>query len=251
MHYHHELLQKLKFWQHSHGDAERLAAALLPSFGFSEIKPSHPKGGPDKGADIICKKQNIKYICAVSFPNGPKNFTTIKSKFDSDLKKAIAKRLKGFLFFTNQELTITQRQALCKNEKMTIEAIHLENVANCLSSPENYGLRLHFLNLKMTKEEQLAYIVTKEKQINQFLKLIETLSKQKDIPNPIETVVYPISMETTSWMLNNYKIHFCSNCGSGYKVVNESELFFVMTGIKIKCPRCHQEEYFRSFFEIT
>ena len=65
---------------------------------------------------------------------------------------------KGIAFITNQELSLMERKALEEtDEALDVRIYHLERIANILNMPKMYGIRLEYLEIEMTKEEQLAY----------------------------------------------------------------------------------------------
>ena len=43
------------------------------------------------------------------------------------------------------------------DEALDVRIYHLERIANILNMPKIYGIRLEYLEIEMTKEEQLAY----------------------------------------------------------------------------------------------
>src|ERR1700733_14202732 len=102
---------RLLFWRDGSTQAERLAAAALRLSGFEEIDPQSPLGGPDGKKDILCRKGGITWVAAVYFPNGSKNFSSIKKKFKTDFEGSPAEH-GGFIFVTNQTLTPGQRKSL-------------------------------------------------------------------------------------------------------------------------------------------
>ena len=150
----HRLLQ----WDKDSASAERLAAIILSNDGFSNIDPSHPLGGRDGKKDIVLTYNGQKWIAGVYFPRGEKNFKEIKEKFIADLEGVEPNNASGFAFITNQELRLSERQCLTEsNQNIKIEIHHLERIATILNTPKNYGVRLEFLDIEMTKEEQLAF----------------------------------------------------------------------------------------------
>ncbi|MCL2362272.1 MAG: hypothetical protein FWC73_10720 [Defluviitaleaceae bacterium] len=150
----HRLLQ----WDKDSASAERLAAIILSNDGFSNIDPSHPLGGRDGKKDIIFTHNEIKWIAGVYFPRGEKSFKKIKDKFTADLEGVEANNASGIAFVTNQELSLSERQDLIEmNQNVEIEIYHLERISTILNTPKNYGVRLEFLDIEMTREEQLAF----------------------------------------------------------------------------------------------
>lgn len=62
------------------------------------------------------------------------------------------------VFVTNQYLRLAEREQLVRSSPgPQIELFHLERIARILDSPVNYGIRLEFLDIEMSKEEQLAF----------------------------------------------------------------------------------------------
>jgi hypothetical protein len=146
--------------------SERLAAHILSSEGFKSIDPSHPLGGKDGLKDIISIKDNLQWIGAAYFPRGQKNFAEIKKKFIGDINGIKKNKVSGLAFVTNQELTLSERKELKDIGKPhTIEIFHLERIAHILDNPQNYGIRLEFLDIELTKEEQLSFFASRDDKI--------------------------------------------------------------------------------------
>lgn len=155
-----ETWQRLLNWDRGATDAERLAARLLPVEGYQAIDPAHPLGGPDGGRDIVCRYQDRSTVVAVYFPNGRQQERVLIRKFESDLAGAQSKDVRAMVFFTNQEVTLSTRARLVEMahaQGLSLEVFHLERVAACLDRPAGYGLRLEFLSIEMTREEQVSY----------------------------------------------------------------------------------------------
>ena len=65
---------------------------------------------------------------------------------------------KGIAFITNQELSLMERKTLEEtDEALDVRIYHLERIDNILNMLKMYGIRLEYLEIEMTKEEQLAY----------------------------------------------------------------------------------------------
>ena len=143
--------------------SERLAAHILSSEGYKSIDPSHPLGGKDGLKDIISMKDNLQWIGAAYFPRGQKTFPEIKKKFVGDVKGIKMNKVSGLAFVTNQELTLNERKELKTIGKPhTIEIFHLERVTHILDTAKNYGVRLEFLDIELSKEEQLSYFASRD-----------------------------------------------------------------------------------------
>ena len=164
-----ETWNRLLNWAKGQKASERLASHILRSEDYKSIDPSHPLGGQDRLKDLITIKDNIKWIGAVYFPRSQKHFSEIKDKFENDLKGIDTNKVNGMIFVTNQELNLGERKELKKLEKPnTIEIYHLERIANILDTPENYGIRLEFLDIGLTKEEQLSFFAARDQKMFQL-----------------------------------------------------------------------------------
>ncbi len=153
-----ETFYRLLEWDKGQAASERLAALILEREGFCNIDPSHPLGGKDGGKDMLCEFNGFKWIGAVYFPRGQQNFSAIKKKYRHDLEGAYRNGAKGIAFITNQELSLMERKTLEEtDETLDVRIYHLERIANILNMPKMYGIRLEYLEIEMTKEEQLAY----------------------------------------------------------------------------------------------
>lgn len=162
---------RLISWRDGSTQAERLAASVLRIAGFDAIDPQAPLGGGDGGKDIVCTRGGITWVGAVYFPPTSGTYARIKNKFDSDLKKVSSKH-RGFAFVTNQHLTLKQREILEKlgnTAGKEVEIFHVERVRSLLDAPNGYGVRLQFLKIAMTVEEQLAWFADSGSRVEQAL----------------------------------------------------------------------------------
>jgi hypothetical protein len=171
-----ETYHRLREWDKGSTAAERLAVQLLYAFGFRSIDPSHPLGGPDGLKDAICTRGGIRWAAAAYFPRGQQSFGGIKKKFLADLKGAEVNNAKGFVFVTNQELSLDEREELkAYAGAFEVEILHLEKIGSMLNTPPNYGVRLEFLDLDMSREEQLAFIAARDSELYSLRATIEAL----------------------------------------------------------------------------
>jgi hypothetical protein len=167
---------RLQAWIKGQKPAERLAAHILAAEGYKSIDPSHPLGGRDGLKDLICKKDYKKWVVACYFPREPKAIREIKSKFVDDFRGVEENDSQGFIFITNQELTLGERKIL--NEVTGIcdtEIYHLERISHVLNRPENYGVRLEFLDIEITSEEQVSYFASHQNQLKLLTDKIEII----------------------------------------------------------------------------
>jgi len=171
-----ETWNRLLTWTKGQKPSERLAAHILRAEGFKSVDPSHPLGGRDSLKDIIALKDNMKWIGAAYFPKGQKSFEDIKGKFLDDSKGIDKNKVSGMAFVTNQELTLRNRKELKELGKPnTIDIYHLERIAGILDTPANYGIRLEFLDIELTKEEQLSFFASRDNTIFQMSEKIDAL----------------------------------------------------------------------------
>ena len=180
-----ETWHRLIDWDKGQTPAERLSALVLNHYRCKNIDPSHPLGGPDGLKDVICEYNGVRCIAACYFPRGQMTDTAITNKFTDDYEGVERNNAKGFIFITNQEMTLGLRDDLkvIAATEVLVEIIHLERLASILNRPEMYGVSLEFLEIEMTNEEQLAYYATSNNQIQASTEatktMIEKLHKHK------------------------------------------------------------------------
>ena len=155
-----ETRYKLKSWDKGQTESEGLAAIVLSCSGYEQVDPIHPLGGPDGGKDIICFLNGRKWIGAVYFSTQEKSFSDIKSKFLHDLNGVEKNGASGIAFVTNQKLSDLERVELKKHakENIGVDIFHLERLVSILNWPQMYGTRLKFLEIPISKEEEIAYL---------------------------------------------------------------------------------------------
>jgi fido (protein-threonine AMPylation protein) len=180
---------KLRHWRSGQTAAERLAASILNLDGFSSLDPQCPLGGPDGLKDIICEKNGWKYIGAAYFPPTEQTFPAIRRKYLQDSEGVKKNHADGLAFITNQTLSPTERDELVElavtNGFKTI-IYHLERIRLLLDSPSGYGVRLEFLDIEMSREEQLSFFSQWNRSFSEQLRehglvIIKELSKKIDL----------------------------------------------------------------------
>lgn len=155
----------LREWRNGPVQAERLAASILRLENYQNVEPRAPLGGGDGGADIFCDRGGRRWVGAVYFPPTEKAFYEIKKKFGDDLDGALRHRRHGIIFVTNQRLTLDQRQTfvdLALAKKQECITYDVERIRGVLDSPQGYGLRVGYLRIPMSPEEQIAYFASRE-----------------------------------------------------------------------------------------
>lgn len=158
----------LQNWREGHTQSERLCAEILHIEGYKKVDPQSPLGGPDNLKDIICEYEGKKWIAACYFPQTIRNFNEIKNKFENDLNGIQRNNAHGLVFFVNQKLTPGNRTQLASiAEPNPVEIYHLERLTALLDSPKGYGVRLQFLHVPMTPEEQIGFFSSLKDDINE------------------------------------------------------------------------------------
>jgi hypothetical protein len=147
---------ELRDWRYGSTQAERLCASLLHSEGFDAVDPQNPLGGPDGRKDVLCEKGGKRYVAACYFPTTHQDFKEIKEKLLHDNEGVSSNHADGLIFFTNQKISPTERATLTDSVAPNhLEIYHLERIRAILDSPKGYGIRMEFLRIPMTSEEQL------------------------------------------------------------------------------------------------
>ena len=171
-----ETFNRLLNWDRGQAPSERLAAIILSNEGFMGIDPSHPLGGKDGLKDMTLSFEGKRWIGAVYFPRGQQTFTVIKDKFIHDLDGVKANGAKGLVFVTNQELRLNERKILSElAPNIDIQIYHLERIASLLNTPSFYGIRMEFLDIEMSKEEQLSFFADKEQRLIRMENILERM----------------------------------------------------------------------------
>jgi arsenate reductase-like glutaredoxin family protein len=176
----------IQHWRYGQTQAERLCAELLLIEGFQSVDPQCPLGGPDGLKDVLCIRDGQRWIAASYFPTTRPEYKEIKEKFKHDLRGVQKNDAQGLAFFINQPLTPGNRSELITiAQPLSAEIYHLERIRALLDSPKGYGLRLEYLRIPMTEEEQLGFFSTlKEDLTERFInqeKAISELHRKMDM----------------------------------------------------------------------
>lgn len=149
---------------------ESLCIALLHFLGsYTQVKSRRPKGGPDGRRDLEAIFDGQYTVWGgVGFRNGGGNDSAARkeaqNKYRSDLNSALEEKadLTHFVFFTNVDLTPDQITELKQfaEEKGIIhtEVFDLNRLRVVLDSPEGMIARLQYLDIEMSKTDQLGLI---------------------------------------------------------------------------------------------
>jgi fido (protein-threonine AMPylation protein) len=188
---------ELRNWTGGSTQAERLAAAILNLEGYGDIDPQAPLGGPDGSKDILCSKGGLSWVGAVYFPPTEQSFPDVEKKFLHDLQGPVRHKRDGIVFLTNQRLTLGEREALEKHalkERKECSIYHVERIRHVLDNPDGYGVRIEYLRIPMSEEEQLAFFARSGNkleaalerntaQLNRLSRQVEQLRSGQDYAN--------------------------------------------------------------------
>jgi hypothetical protein len=148
---------------------EQMCRALLSvDKRFTDVRPRHPRGGPDGGRDIeAIYRGEQKVYGAVGFVNQANDSNeqkkNIKGKFASDLDSALNAREKpvAFVFMTNINLTIGEKDEMIGKAKkaglLYCEIFDRERLRISLDSPDGFSIRFQYLGISLTEEEQASF----------------------------------------------------------------------------------------------
>jgi hypothetical protein len=148
---------------------ERMCLAILSiDRRFSNVRPRHPRGGPDGGRDIDAIFQGEqKAFGAIGFVNQATDAKEDKkkatTKFADDLESALAAEaeLKAFVFFTNVNLTVSEEEELVATAKSKgiahSEIMDRERMRIVLDGPDGLSIRFQYLNIPMSEAEQATF----------------------------------------------------------------------------------------------
>lgn len=148
----------LREWRFGQVQAERLVAQVLHLEGYSAIDPQHPLGGPDGIKDVLFRRGGERWLAAAFFPTTKASFVRVRNKYQKDLEGLQVNACSGIAFFTNQHLKIADRTKLIKlAAPQNADIYDNERIARLLDSPRGCGVRLQYLHIAMTEEEQWAF----------------------------------------------------------------------------------------------
>ena len=247
-----ETWHRLRDWDRGQSESERLAARLLPVEGYLSVNPSHPLGGPDGGKDLVCKRDGKVWIVAAYFPRGQQSASATRAKFAEDAKKISTQNAEGMVFFTNQELTLGERADLQDSiTPLACEVYHLERIASCLDTPKGYGLRLEFLSIQMTREEQVSYFNDRDSVLLEIQSNVASLvKKRKESPGlaTVFTDTYLQDQLGSSVILGTSRLMECRECGEVFRA-SRSPLSSIALSFgqieTVTCPACGKVQAFR------
>lgn len=148
---------------------EQLCLAVLSiDRRFTEVKPRHPRGGPDGARDIqaIFRESQVAFA-AVGFLNQSNDSEDHRkramTKFQDDLSAAInaEPQLKVFVFFTNVNLSLAEKSELERSARQRgitqCEVLDRERIRIALDSPDGLAARYQYLGIPLSDAEQASF----------------------------------------------------------------------------------------------
>jgi hypothetical protein len=148
---------------------ERLCLAVLAiDKRFTNVRPRHPRGGPDGARDIDATFLNSQMaLGAVGFLNQANDSDEQKrrsiSKFRDDLEAALAAEpaVKVFVFFTNVNLAISEKSVmvnLAQDRGVSYcEIFDRERIRIVLDSSDGFSIRFQYLQIPLSEAEQATF----------------------------------------------------------------------------------------------
>lgn len=210
---------------------EQMCLALLSiDKRFSEVKPMHPRGGPDGGKDIeAIYKDEQKAFGAVGFINQANDSNeqkkTIQKKFKADTKNALKKDNKPdyLVFFTNINFTQGEKKTLIKHAKdkgfKDCDIFDRERIRILLNSADGLATRFQYLDISLSEAEQATFfakwgddiqsvISTGFQKVEKTLNRILFLQESSDVISTL-FVSYELEKEYDAFEIGHFRA-FCS-----------------------------------------
>ncbi|OAE12649.1 hypothetical protein AZH11_10670 [Pseudomonas simiae] len=135
---------------------------------FTNVRPRHPRGGPDGGRDIEAQFRATELAYgAVGFVNQAADIEekkrTARAKFADDLESAwtAVPRPSVFIFLTNVNFTVGEKSdlvALAKAKGFSFcEILDRERLRVALDSADGFAARFQYLGISMSEAEQASF----------------------------------------------------------------------------------------------
>src|SRR5579884_2445417 len=135
---------------------------------FSDVRPRHPRGGPDGARDIEAVFKGVQRVFgAVGFQNQANDSEEYKKKaikkFRDDLKEALEQEPKPevFVFLTNVNLTAGEKDDLVADAKgrglAHAEVFDRERIRIVLDGADGFSIRFQYLDIPLSEEDQATF----------------------------------------------------------------------------------------------
>lgn len=148
---------------------ERMCLAIIGlDKRFSEVRPRHPRGGPDGGHDLDATfRGGQRAFGAVGFVNQADDSAEKKrrarEKLHADLDAALAATPKPevFLFITNVNFTVGEKDEIAAEARAAglgyCDVFDRERLRIALDSPDGLAIRYQYLQIPLSEAEQAAF----------------------------------------------------------------------------------------------
>jgi hypothetical protein len=155
-------------------------AVLAIDKRFSNVRPRHPRGGPDGGRDIDATfNGGQSTFGAVGFVNQANDSVEHKrqigKKFREDVVACLdaEKRPEVFLFFTNVNLSLGEKDELIAYAKSKgfayVEIFDRERIRLSLDNPDGLSIRYQYLQIPLSDAEQATFFARWGEDIQAFI----------------------------------------------------------------------------------
>lgn len=220
---------------------------------FSEVRPRHPRGGPDGGRDIeAVYRQAQRAYGGIGFVNQANDSSEQKkriyTKFREDLASALGAdpRPEVFVFFTNLNLSIGEKDGLIADARQSgityCEIFDRERIRISLDAPDGFSIRFQYLGLPLSEEEQASFfarwgddiqslIANGFQRLERSLDRILFLQEAADVLTTL-TLVFELDREYSA----NEIGHFRAFCRMHLKEIKH-DIFGVLFGASDKSDR--------------
>lgn len=160
---------------------EQLCLAVLAlDKRFTEVRPRHPRGGPDGGRDLEATfRGEQRAFGAVGFVNQADDSDTkkrtIRSKFHDDLESALQATPppEVFVFFSNINFTVSEKDELIASARtrglVHCEVFDRERIRIALDSADGFAIRFQYLGIVLSEEEQASFFAKWGDDINSII----------------------------------------------------------------------------------
>jgi len=187
---------------------EQMCLAILAlDKRYMDVRPRHPRGGPDGGCDIQAVYKDGQLVFgAVGFTIQATDTTehrrSTKSKFKKDLNRAWDEnnKLGVFIFFTNVNLTRSEKDKLIdmarKKGLSDCEIYDRERLRIALDHPDGFYIRFEYLRIPLNESDQISFFTRWGDDIQSvistgFIKLENKLNRimfNQEINTPLENM---------------------------------------------------------------
>jgi hypothetical protein len=155
-------------------------AVLATDKRFSNVRPRHPRGGPDGGRDIDATFNGSQSTFgAVGFVNQANDSNEqkrqIAKKFREDIIACLDAEIRPevFLFFTNINLSLGEKDELIAHAKSKgfayAEIFDRERIRLSLDNPDGLSIRYQYLQIPLSDAEQATFFARWGEDIQAFI----------------------------------------------------------------------------------